>query len=95
MDHLYSMDIIIYTLTERPLLSMISSMIEEAFEKLPDDDNVILHYNQSWHYRHLQYQRMLKEKGVRQSMNRKGNYLDNAVIVNFFGLLKSALLYLQ
>ena len=28
-------------------------------------------------------------------MIRKGNYLDNAVMENFFGLLKSELLYLQ
>lgn len=28
-------------------------------------------------------------------MSRKGNCLDNAVIENFFGLLKSVLLYLQ
>jgi len=28
-------------------------------------------------------------------MSRKGNCLDNAVIENFFGLLKSELLYLQ
>ena len=28
-------------------------------------------------------------------MSRKGNCLDNAVIENFFGLLKSKLLYLQ
>ena len=34
-------------------------------------------------------------KGIRQSMSRKGNCLDNAVIENFFGLLKSELLYLQ
>ncbi len=38
---------------------------------------------------------MLREKGIRQSMSRKGNCLDNAVIKNIFGLLKSALLYLQ
>ena len=38
---------------------------------------------------------MLREKGARQSMSRKGNCLDNAVIGNFFGLLKSELLYLQ
>lgn len=30
-----------------------------------------------------------------QSMSRKGNCFDNAVIENFFGLLKSELLYLQ
>ncbi len=35
--------------------------------------------------------RCYREKGVRQSMSRKGNCLDNAVIENFFGLLKSQL----
>ena len=43
----------------------------------------------------LNEKRMLREKGIRQSMSRKGNCLDNAVIENFFGLLKSKLLYLQ
>ena len=38
---------------------------------------------------------MLEDKGVRQSMSRKGNCLDNAVMENFFGLLKIELLYLQ
>ena len=38
---------------------------------------------------------MLREKGIQQSMSRKGNCLDNAVIENFFGLLKTELLYLD
>ena len=38
---------------------------------------------------------MLRKKGIRQSMSRKGNCPDNAVIENFLGLLKSELLYLQ
>lgn len=38
---------------------------------------------------------MLEEKGIRQSMSRKGNCLDNTVIENFFAILKSELLYLQ
>ena len=38
---------------------------------------------------------MLKEKGIRQSMSRKGNCLDNACAENFFSLLKTELLYLQ
>lgn len=38
---------------------------------------------------------MLREKGIQQSVSRKGNCLDNAVIENFFGILKSELLYLQ
>ncbi len=70
-------------------------MLEQAFEKIPDNTNLILHSDQGWHYQHKQYQRMLQKKGIRQSMSRKGNCLDNAVIENFFGLLKTELLYLQ
>ena len=68
---------------------------DEAFAKIPAGTNLILHSDQGWQYQHKQYQRMLREKGIRQSMSRKGNCLDNAVIENFFGLLKSELLYLQ
>ncbi len=32
---------------------------------------------------------------IQQSMSRKGNCLDHAVMEHFFGLLKSELLYLQ
>ncbi|WP_456084013.1 transposase, partial [Megamonas funiformis] len=46
-------------------------------------------------YQNKRYQRLLKEKGIIQSMSRKGNCLDNAVIENFFGLLKSELFYLK
>ena len=38
---------------------------------------------------------MLEKKGIKQSMSRKGNCYDNAVMENFFGHLKSELLYLQ
>ena len=70
-------------------------MLEQAFRELPDNTGLILHSDQGWHYQHKQYQRMLQKKGIRQSMSRKGNCLDNAVIENFFGLLKTELLYLQ
>jgi len=35
------------------------------------------------------------QKNIRQSMSRKGNRLDNAVIENFFGTLKSELFYIN
>ena len=92
---LYSNDLVSYTISERPVLSMVTNMLDKAFEKIPDNTNLILHSDQGWQYQHKQYQRMLREKGIRQSMSRKGNCLDNAVIENFFGLLKSELLYLQ
>ena len=92
---LCSSDLVSYTISDRPVLSMVTSMLDKAFEKIPDGTNLILHSDQGWQYQHKQYQQMLREKGIRQSMSRKGNCLDNAVIENFFGLLKSELLYLQ
>ena len=70
-------------------------MFSKAFETIPDGTGLILHSDQGWQYQHKQYQQMLKQKSIRQSMSRKGNCLDNAVMENFFGLLKSELLYLQ
>ena len=86
---LHSSDLVSYTISERPALNMVTTMLGEAFEKIPDGTNLILHSDQGWQYQHKQYRRMLREKGIRQSMSRKGNCLDNAVIENFFGLLKS------
>ncbi|MFR0804912.1 MAG: IS3 family transposase [Subdoligranulum sp.] len=92
---LCSSDLVSYTISDRPALTMVTTMLDEAFAKIPAETNLILHSDQGWQYQHKQYQQMLREKGVRQSMSRKGNCLDNAVIENFFGLLKSELLYLQ
>ena len=84
-----------YTISDRPVLGMITSMLEKVFETIPDGTGVILHSDQGWQYQHKKYQYMLRRKGICQSMSRKGNCLDNAVMENFFGLLKSELLYLQ
>jgi len=41
------------------------------------------------------YQNELTKNNITQSMSRKGNCLDNAVMENFFGTLKSELFYLK
>ena len=92
---LYSRDIVSYTISDRPGLKMVTSMLEKAFHKIPDGTNLILHSDQGWHYQYRKYRKMLKATGIWQSMSRKGNCLYNAVVENFFGLLKSELLYLQ
>ncbi len=92
---LHSRDIVSYSISDKPVLSMVTEMLNKAFAQIPDGTNLILHSDQGWQYQHKEYQRKLRKKGIRQSMSRKGNCLDNAVIENFFGLLKSELLYLQ
>jgi putative transposase len=92
---LFNGEIIAYNLEIRPIYPLVSKMLVKAFEHLREGDSPILHSDQGWHYQMKQYQHALKKNGIIQSMSRKGNCLDNAVIENFFGLLKSELLYLR
>lgn len=92
---LHDQSLISWNLSESPNYAQTVDMLEKAFKQIPDGTNLILHSDQGWQYQMYDYQRRLKEKGIRQSMSRKGNCLDNAVMENFFGLLKSELLYLQ
>lgn len=95
MLDLYSRDVVSYSMSHSPSLSMVISMLEDAFVIIPDGASPILHSDQGWQYQHKQYRRLLEAKGIQQSMSRKGNCLDNAVVENFFGILKTELLYLQ
>lgn len=90
---MYNSEIISYTISERPVLNQVIDMLEKAFTKIPDNTNLIFHSDQGWQYRHKKYQEKLCKKGIRQSMSRKGNCLDNALMENFFGLLKSEFFY--
>lgn len=92
---MYNSEIISYSISDKPHLGQVIDMIDKAFVKIPDSTGLILHSDQGWQYQHKHYQHRLKEKGIIQSMSRKGNCLDNAMIENFFGLLKSELLYLR
>lgn len=59
---LYNREIISFTITESPNLSMVTDMLEKAFTILPDGTNLIIHSDQGWHYQHSAYQQMLKKE---------------------------------
>lgn len=92
---LYNGEIIAYNMEHRPVYSLVSKMLDKAFERLNEEESPILHSDQGWHYQMKEYQQALKEHGITPSMSRKGNCLDNAAMESFFGLLKSELLYLN
>lgn len=92
---MYNGEIISYEISDRPVLGQVLRMLDNAFVKILDNTNLIFHSDQGWQYQHKTYQKRLKDKGIRQSMSRKGNCLDNSIMENLFGLLKSELLYLR
>lgn len=93
---LYNREIVSFNISEKAGFHQVMDMLEAATTKLQDKQpDLIIHSDQGWQYQMRRFQARLKQKGIRQSMSRKGNCLDNAVMENFFGLLKSELLYLQ
>jgi len=88
-------EIISYQLSRSPNFKQITQMLDKAFKRISKKGKLILHSDQGWQYQMKRYQYLLKQNNIIQSMSRKGNCLDNAVIENFFGILKSELFYLK
>lgn len=86
---LYNSEIVSYSLSKTPNFQLVMDMLRQAFRKIPNSERLMLHSDQGWHYQMAPYRKMLKEKGITQSMSRKGNGYDNCVIENFFGVLKT------
>lgn len=92
---LYNGEILAYQIDTRPSFALVTEMLDKAIERLKGPVNLVLHSDQGWQYQQPRYQHALKDRGIKQSMSRKGNCLDNAVIESFFGTLKSEFFYLN
>ena len=76
-------------------LVQVNNMLDIAFEENLNLEGLIFHSDQGWQYQHQSYQQRLRNKGIKQSMSRKGNSLDNGLMENFFGILKTEMFYDQ
>lgn len=90
---LFNREIISYSISLSPNLQQVRDMLKGLFAKLPKDAKPIFHSDQGWQYQHNEYQRLLKEHNITQSMSRKGNCMDNGAMENFFGRLKVEMFY--
>ena len=90
---LYNREIISYSISLSPNLEQIREMLKGLFDKLPADATPLFHSDQGWQYQHAEYQRLLSEHNITQSMSRKGNCMDNGAMENFFGRLKVEMFY--
>ena len=87
-------EVISYNTSNSANLEQINDMLNKAFND-KNLEGLILHSDQGWQYQHQSYQQRLKNNGVIQSMSRKGNSMDNGLMENFFGLLKTEMFYEQ
>lgn len=88
----YNSDIIAYNLSVSPNLQQLQTMLNEAFPEKTYQDT-ILHSDQGWQYQHVYYHNFLENRGMKSSMSRKGNSLDNGMMESFFGTLKIEMFY--
>ena len=90
---LYNREIVSYSISLSPNLEQIREMLNGLFAKLPADATPLFHSDQGWQYQHAEYQRLLTEHNIKQSMSRKGICMDNGAMVNFFGRLMVEMFY--
>ena len=74
---------------------MTIDILRATFRKKKTFNGLIMHSDHGWYYQLSMYQKMLKDKGIVQSISRKGNCLNNSMMENFFGLMKNELLYVN
>ncbi len=91
---MFNSEIISYRISKHPSAANIMEAQAEAIKITADCPyRRTFHSDQGWAYQMKAYVRSLKEEKIFQSMSRKGNCLDNAVMENFFGLLKQEIYY--
>lgn len=86
----YTKEILSYVLSESLevyfVLQTVNQMIENHGISLSTE--TMIHSDQGCHYTSCSFIQLVKDKGLRQSMSRRGNCRDNAPQESFFGHMK-------
>lgn len=91
---LFNLEVISYKISKQPNKQTMLEAFKEAIESTADCQfRRTFHSDQGWAYQMNDYQQMLKDHRIFQSMSRKGNCLDNAPAENFFGIMKQEMYY--
>ena len=90
---LFDRQIISYSISPSPNLELTNNSLRQALAGLEDNQQPLVHSDQGFQYQHVSWRKLLQEAGASQSMSRKGNCYDNAVMENFFGHLKEELFH--
>ena len=83
-----SKEIVAWDVSRSPDLGQQRRLLAMLAERLPAGAEPILHSDMGWQYQHQWWRKELERPGIRRSMSRKGNCLDNAATEQVFGHLK-------
>lgn len=85
---LFDRQIIAHKMSRSPNLMLTNGSLRTALDTLNDTEKPLVHSDQGFQYQHASWRDLLAGAGATQSMSRKANCYDNAVMENFFGHLK-------
>ena len=86
---LYTRCIVGWAMSDRMTSALTISALKTALRRRQATVGLIHHSDQGSQYTDKAYQAMLKDSGIRASMNGAGSWYDNAPMESFFGTLKS------
>lgn len=89
----FNREIVGHAISRHPNFSLIQSSFEKAVKNSTSPLHTLVHSDQGWLYQIGQFQRLLAPYEMKQSMSRKGNCHDNALMEGFFGILKNECIY--
>ncbi|HEC2218261.1 TPA: IS3 family transposase, partial [Staphylococcus delphini] len=92
---LFSRRIIGWAMATRMTKELVMSALNKAYTIQEPKAGLIHHSDQGSQYASIEYQNLLREKGVQSSMSRKGNCYDNACIESFHSIIKKELIHHQ
>lgn len=92
---LYNREITAYSISKYNNENMVIDNLKQAINKENDLTGLIIHSDQGVLYQAHRFRNLLKENNIEQSMSRRGNCYDNAVMESFFATLKCEFVYIN
>ena len=86
---LFDRSIVAHTVATSPSTAFTSASLAQAIKACAPEPGWMIHTDQGFQYKHSSWRTLISQHQGVQSMSRKGNCYDNAVMENFFGHLKT------
>lgn len=85
---MFTKRIVAWDISRSPNMAQQKRLLDRLAAELPEGASPVLHTDMGWQYQHPAWTERTEAMGVRRSMSRKGNCLDNAATEQVFGHLK-------
>jgi putative transposase len=90
---LFDRSVVAHSWSLSPNLQLTNTSLTLAIATLQPGQHPLVHSDQGFQYQHRSWRALLDAAEASQSMSRKANCYDNAVVENFFGHLKAELFH--